>query len=125
MEFVHYSKSHQTSVFIVKPDSSSQGRGIYLVKNPLDADSKAKEEEPAIHERTTDVIVQKYLGRPFLLDGYKFDFRVYVLVTSCNPLRAFVFKEGLVRLATCPYEQPTEKNVVGRHPLMLMLEFAQ
>lgn len=34
--------------------------------------------------------------QPFLLDGFKCDLRVYVLVTSCNPLRIFVYKDGLV-----------------------------
>jgi tubulin polyglutamylase TTLL6/13 len=35
--------------------------------------------------------------QPFLLDGFKIDLRVYVLVTSCNPLRVFVYRDGLVR----------------------------
>ena len=28
-----------------------------------------------------------------------------------NPLRVFLFKEGLVRLATEPYVRPTEDNI--------------
>ena len=35
--------------------------------------------------------------QPLLLDGFKLDLRVYVLVTACNPLRIFVYKDGLVR----------------------------
>jgi len=38
------------------------------------------------------VVVQKYLENPLLLEGYKFDMRIYVLVTSINPLEAFVYK---------------------------------
>ena len=34
--------------------------------------------------------------QPFLLEGFKCDLRIYVLVTSCNPLRIFVYKDGLV-----------------------------
>lgn len=31
-----------------------------------------------------------------LLDGFKFDLRVYVLMTSCDPMRIFMYKDGLV-----------------------------
>jgi len=48
--------------------------------------------------------------QPYLLDGYKFDLRVYVLITSVNPLRVFVNKEGLIRLASLPYKQPASDN---------------
>lgn len=35
--------------------------------------------------------------QPFLVDGFKFDMRIYTLVTSCDPLRVFVYNDGLVR----------------------------
>ncbi len=51
--------------------------------------------------------------QPLLLDGFKLDLRVYVLITSCNPLRIFVYKDGLVRLSTQLYTTPTDENIVG------------
>lgn len=51
--------------------------------------------------------------QPFLIDGFKFDLRIYVLVTACDPLRIFVFKEGLGRFATHKYTDPTNNNVVS------------
>jgi len=47
------------------------------------------------------------------MDGFKFDFRIYVLVTSCDPLRVYVYKDGLGRFATIKYREPTHSNMVS------------
>ena len=47
--------------------------------------------------------MSKYLSKPHLLRGYKYDMRIYILVTCFEPLKAYMFSEGLVRLATQPY----------------------
>ena len=49
------------------------------------------------------MIVSEYIHNPLLLDGYKFDLRIYVALTSINPLRIYTYDEGLVRLATVKY----------------------
>ena len=51
----------------------------------------------------TSYVVQRYIPNPYLLDGLKFDLRLYVLVTSCHPLTIFWHKEGIARFATQPY----------------------
>jgi tubulin polyglutamylase TTLL6/13 len=73
-EFKAYSKK-KNSIFIVKPEASCQGRGIFLTKS-IDCISKSDK-----------YIVQKYLKKPFLIDGLKFDFRIYALIAGCDPLR--------------------------------------
>ena len=53
-------------------------------------------------------MVQKYIKHPALWKGHKFDFRIYVLVTSViDPMCIFLYKDGLVRLASEKYD-PTK-----------------
>jgi tubulin polyglutamylase TTLL6/13 len=85
--------------YIVKPEASSQGRGIFLTKHPEDLNKNNR------------FVIQEYISNPFLLDGFKFDLRVYVLVTSCDPLRIFVYEDGLARLASEEYSKPSRKNL--------------
>lgn len=74
--------------FIVKPEASCQGRGIYLTQNLNDIE---KEER---------CVIQKYISNPLLFEGLKFDLRIYVLISSFSPLRIYLYNEGLVRFAT-------------------------
>lgn len=40
--------------------------------------------------------------------------RIYVLVTSCDPLKIFLYKEGLARFATMRYIDNSTRNLVKR-----------
>ena len=48
-------------------------------------------------ERDCKVIIQEYISNPLLIDNLKFDVRVYVLMTSIEPLKLYVYEDGLVR----------------------------
>ncbi|NXG05520.1 TTL13 polyglutamylase, partial [Sakesphorus luctuosus] len=98
-DFQAYRSMSKTRTFICKPDNSCQGRGIFITHHP---------EEIKHGER---MICQQYISEPFLIDSFKFDMRIYVLVTSCDPLRVFVYKEGLARFATMRYINRSSRNL--------------
>ena len=83
----------ERNLWILKPASSSRGArdhgrgfaGRYRTINLL-------------------VVAQSYIPKPMCLGGHKFDLRLYVLVTSFNPLEAWLYdEEGLLRVATRTY----------------------
>lgn len=92
-------KKQKIKTFIVKPEASCQGRGIYLTRSYENVDSM------------DHVVIQPYMERPFLIEGLKFDLRLYVLITGCDPLRIFLHQEGLARFATEEYQPPKGLNL--------------
>ena len=50
-----------------------------------------------------EVVVQRYLDKPLLLDGFKFDLRVYVVVIGFEQMKAFICDEGLARFCTVSF----------------------
>ena len=58
--------------------------------------------------------VSKYISKPHLIHGYKYDMRIYVLVVSYDPLVIYMFKDGLVRFSTEKYSLKP-KNLKKRY----------
>ena len=102
--FRKHCKAHPGGSYIVKPTAGAMGRGIYLVKGPDAID----------HKHESAVVVQKYVSSPFLVDGFKFDLRIYALVTCVDPLTVYVYEEGIARFATTRYQKPTASNLASK-----------
>ncbi|XP_057638720.1 tubulin polyglutamylase TTLL5 isoform X8 [Chionomys nivalis] len=92
------SYSKDRGPWIVKPVASSRGRGVYLINNP---------NQISLEE---NILVSRYISNPLLIDDFKFDVRLYVLVTSYDPLVIYLYEEGLARFATVRYDQGS-KNI--------------
>ena len=48
-------------------------------------------------------IITKYISNVNLINQKKYDLRLYVLITGLKPLRIYLYKEGLVRIASKNY----------------------
>ncbi|KAE9000048.1 hypothetical protein PR003_g18706 [Phytophthora rubi] len=104
-------------LWIVKPPASACGRGIRVLTHrdacKMCEDARKLSRKPKSTKKVNARIVQKYVADPLLLgDGerFKFDLRLYVVVTSLDPLRIYLFKEGIARFCTAPYSLKNPKN---------------
>ncbi|VDM23336.1 unnamed protein product [Hydatigera taeniaeformis] len=68
--------------------ASARGVGIHLVNRLTEVPRRKKS------------IAQVYISNPYLIGGNKFDLRLYVYMTSVDPLRLYIHKNGLVRFAS-------------------------
>ncbi|XP_072138252.1 tubulin polyglutamylase ttll6-like isoform X1 [Mobula birostris] len=98
-DFQAYCRTRKPKTYICKPDCGCQGRGIFITRNLKEI------------KHGDRLICQHYISKPFLIDGFKFDLRVYVLVTSCDPFRIYIYNEGLARFATSKYIEPSSSNL--------------
>ena len=102
--FVEEFKKNAGNVWIMKPISRAQGKGIFLFTklNQISQwknDFRWKPDQP----QADPYIVSKYILRPLLIGGKKFDLRIYVLVTSYSPLTVYLYREGFGRFTHTRY----------------------
>lgn len=104
--FVEEFRKNPSSTWIMKPAGKSQGVGIFLI-NRLSQIKKWSRDGKAgtfLHTSTRDsYVISRYIDNPLLIGGKKFDLRLYVLVTSCRPLKCYLFKPGFCRFCTVKY----------------------
>ena len=99
--FIEEFKKYPNSLWILKPNNRCQGQGITL----LNKTSKVKKMN--FNKKVTDnyqninvndvYVVSKYIDNPFLMGGKKFDMRIYCLVTTFHPLKAYLYQQGFCR----------------------------
>ncbi|XP_041972719.1 tubulin glycylase 3A-like isoform X2 [Aricia agestis] len=83
------------NIWIVKPGNKCRGKGIYLMNNIKDIVSLIN--VPAQKSR---YVVQKYIENPLIIYGTKFDIRQWFLITNCQPLTIWVYKDSYLRFSS-------------------------
>lgn len=68
---------NKLDTYIVKPNNGAMGRGIFMAQTEKDVD---------VCELTNSV-AQLYIRDPLVLNGYKCDLRIYVLIAAVDPLK--------------------------------------
>ena len=82
--------------WIVKLSTGKRAIGIYLVTSIKDVPKGGDKEQ---------YIAQRYVTDPLLVNGKKFHIRLYLVITSLQPLRAILHREGLVLFAVNKYSE--------------------
>ena len=77
-------------LWLIKPTNKSGGSGIYILNSLY----KIKEQE---------FMISKYIANVDLINHKKYDLRLYVLISGLKPLRIYLYKEGLIRIASNNY----------------------
>ena len=100
--------------WILKPVNGQGGKGITYHRDmatltatfapcpPAKANAAANRAAAGAVALKDQYLVQEYLTKPLLLGGTKFDMRVYMIISSVNPLMVW-YHPGYLRRALAPY----------------------
>ena len=99
------SKYCKHNMWILKPANMNQGQGINIITN-------IKELKIAIDNRPliNSWVIQKYIERPLLYLGRKFDIRVWIAVTDNADV--FMYKDGYIRTSSEEYIINSRENFI-------------
>eukprot|EP01080_Neovahlkampfia_damariscottae_P010359 gene10359-2888_t len=98
-EFLKQRKEEKDDLWIIKPKRLGKGTGIYLTNRFTEKELQSN-----------NIVVSKYIQNPLLISKKKFDFRVYILITSFDPMSVYLYDDGLVRFASEEYSMNDISN---------------
>ena len=93
--FIDERKKKQKT-YIVKPDNGALGQGIVIIKPEDD------------YTPTQHLSVAQEYKESYLLNGYKFDLRIYCLVIAAEKPEIYVYHDGIARFCSLPADVGTE-----------------
>ena len=80
--------------WILKPASRAQGSGIIIISK---LSQIKKWNSGRYNTKDEPYVISRYIEKPLLVGGRKFDLRIFVLVTCFRPLRAYLYRSGFAR----------------------------
>ena len=97
---IFYSKMEDYTIdkdnmWLIKPVASSRGRGIRLMTD--------------INNVPDKTLITHYIPNPYLINGKKFDLRLYLFITGYSPLKIYLFDNGLTRFCSEEYDLDINK----------------
>lgn len=105
--FTEKFKKNQVSTWIMKPSGKARGVGIFLINRLSQLKKWSRDTKLGWNGSSSftkeSYVISKYIENPLLIGGKKFDLRLYVLVTSFKPLKAYIYKLGFCRFCTVKY----------------------
>jgi len=99
-------KHCRENVWLIKPAALNQGKGIEFFKDDLNGMKNFLNSKPAL----THWVFQKYIEKPLLYRGRKFDFRVWALIT--HKLDLYIYRSGYIRTSSDKYTLDSNYNYV-------------
>jgi len=105
-------KKERGVVFLRKISTGvHQGKGVFPLTEEAEQNLTKEYENGALCGKNANTtVIQKLIHNPLLLEGRKFDFRVYMLVASTNPMISY-FYDGYLRISLSEYDPNSkEKN---------------
>ncbi|KAH9588939.1 Tubulin-tyrosine ligase/Tubulin polyglutamylase [Trypanosoma melophagium] len=106
--FIQYSEEHPDGIWIIKRSSGSKGKDILLVRTLEEIKEFINTLEP---NSRSIFVAQKYVDRPLLYQGRKFDIRVWALLKT--PYEIYVFSQGSCRTSSVMYDPDDTKNTLA------------
>lgn len=98
-------KKELKNVWIVKPgELSNRGQGITVIDEIYELNNILKKKEKHFNGTEKTYIVQKYIEKPLLYKGRKFDIRHYMMISRMHGvMRAYWFGEGYIRTSSSEF----------------------
>eukprot|EP01015_Nassula_variabilis_P011637 TRINITY_DN1942_c0_g1_i2.p1 TRINITY_DN1942_c0_g1~~TRINITY_DN1942_c0_g1_i2.p1 ORF type:complete len:552 (+),score=85.87 TRINITY_DN1942_c0_g1_i2:81-1736(+) len=105
-------KKQKTVVYIRKISKAHRGEGVRLVDEAEEQSLRTQYNNgKKCGKIRMNQLVQRYIDNPLLVEGHKFDFRIYLFIASTDPLIVY-YHDGFLRVSL-PLYDPNSKDLAA------------